>query len=153
FSVDVWTIACDDRTTTLSEVSGDKRRLLLGTARFMDRKWQRRSYALARDDFGTYFFVDRGREPDSRDFRIFVGPRGAVKLQKMKNIVYDSAGAIFTTSQGQLRLVLNDKDARWIKKGKTVGLTYLPLSKNRYLIHAELGMYTEERLGTPCDDL
>ncbi len=148
-----YTVRCDDRDTVLKPVEGDKRRLILGTGKFEGERWNRRSFSLSRDNEGTYFFVDRSRAPDSRDFRVFMGPRGALKQLKMKNIVYDSAGAIFTTDKGQLRLVLGDKDAHWVQGKKKTELIYLPLGQNRYLIYVELGVYSGERLGTPCDHM
>ena len=40
-----------------------------------------------------------------KNFRLFVGPKGAMKLQKMTNAVADTEGEIFTTKTGSLRYV------------------------------------------------
>ena len=154
FKDGVYTVLCSGRLTTLKPVPDARRRVILGTGNFFERKWNRRGFALARDETGVYFFVDRltDRE-DSRSFRVFMGPRGNMKQLKMKNVVYDSAGAIFATNKGDLRLVLNTNDAAWVEGKKRTTLIHLPLRDNRYLIYAELGVYEGETLGTPCDDL
>ena len=147
-------VRCDDRKTELKPTPPEEAQRLLASAVFRESRWQWRPYALARDDEGSYYFVDRAREPKhSRRFRLWIGPRGDLKPQKLKNIVSDSEGDIFATRSGQLRLVLNKKDAAWVSKGKRMPLVYVPVGKNLRMIYAELGVYDGERLGTPCDDL
>ena len=155
FEDNTYSIKCAERRTELKEVPADKRRVLLATATYYEPLWRRTAYALARDDRGTYYYVDRRTDmPDSRAFRVWRGPRGNMKALKMKNVVYDSAGAIFSTDKGELRLVLNtEKPAYWVQGEKQTGLISLPLWPNRYLIYAELGVYLGTRLGTPCDDM
>ena len=80
---------------------------MLEAATFYKFRWNRMAYKLARDEKGTYYFVDHLREA-KRDFHLWVGPRGAMKQQQMTNIVSDSVGDIFATKSGELRLVLND---------------------------------------------
>jgi hypothetical protein len=147
-----FTIRCDDRITVLKPVSAELSKKMVASGKFFHPLWTRRSFLLARDDRGNYYFVDRGREEASRDFRVFKGPRGKMKLMKMKNIVYDSGGAIFSTTRGDLRLIM-DKKASWVHGKKRTDLLYLPLFINRQLIYNELGPYSDKRLGTPCDDL
>ena len=45
--------------------------------------------------------------------------------------------------------------ATWAEKKKDLKLTLVPVdfNKNVAMIYNELGVYTGERLGTPCDDL
>ena len=116
--------------------------------------WQRQSHVLARDDNGVYYFVDKLREEfGGNGFRVFVGQKGSMKEMPMKNVVSDSAGEIFATTSGELKLVTNTKDkqeAYWKKGGKKEDLTLLEPSDNRYLIYSELGVYGT--LGTVCDD-
>jgi hypothetical protein len=122
------------------------------------------AYALARDDAGTYFFVDRQREPpQSKFFRLYMGKKGEMKPLKMVNVVSDSEGDIFATKTGELRLIIPkegrgglDSERRepvWIKGKKRVSLTWVPVEDNAYMIYAELGVYAGQLLGTPCDDL
>jgi hypothetical protein len=71
----------------------------------------------------------------------------------MTNVVSDSQGDIFTTKKGELRLVLGKKQSKWIAGKKETELTSLPLEDNRIMIYRDLGVYTGQRLGTPCDDM
>ena len=117
-------------------------------------RWKTQGYALARDDKGTYYYVDRMREPEgNKNFRVFIGQRGAMKPAKMKNIVSDSEGDIFYTKKGELRLVLDKSEQTWAKGKKQTKLTVLPVEDNVVLIYSELGVYTGQSLGTPCDDI
>jgi hypothetical protein len=150
-----YTLLCESRKTEfkkLPEADGQK---LLDGATFRAPLWKRRAYALARDNTGVYYYVDTLREPpDSKAFRLFKGPKGSMQEQKMTNVVSDSAGDVFATKTGSLRLVLNRSEQYWEQAGKTKAkLIDLPLEDNRGLIYNELGVYNGQRLGTPCDDL
>lgn len=149
-----WTVQCGERITELKPVDKGEAAKVVGSAQFMTVRWKRKAYALARDNSGTYYFVDRAREPeDSKDFRVFRGPKGAVKAQKMVNVVSDTEGDIFITKAGKLRLVLDKHETTWLEGGKSVKLTQLDVADNHVLIYSELGVYPGEKLGTPCDDL
>jgi hypothetical protein len=76
-----------------------------------------------------------------------------MKLAKMTNVVSDSAGDIFATKTGELRLVLNKSETMWMKGKAQTKLIFLPIDANVPMIYTELGVYTGEKLGTPCDDL
>jgi hypothetical protein len=147
-------VRCGERKTELTLVPEAEGRALIAKARFLKARWTRLPYALARDERGTYYFVDilRG-PPPARDFRLYVGPRGNLKLQRMKNVVSDSEGDIFSTLRGELRLVLGRGDAAWIRGKKRTKLLLVPVERNVPFIYSELGPYVGERLGTPCDDL
>jgi hypothetical protein len=154
-----WTMTCANRETELKPVSDAENKKILDTAKFLGVLWKRQAYALARDNLGNYFYVDRAREPEgNKNFRLFAGPKGSMKLQKMTNVVSDSGGDIFATKTGELRLVLNRGDNKgdnqWIA-GKTAPrkLVLLPVEDNVVVIYSELGVYTGQKLGTPCDDL
>jgi hypothetical protein len=159
-----YTVTCGKTTTPLTVVPEATARPLLAAAQFegSPRKWQ--AYALARNSAGVYYYVDRGyvdrrqsdsgeRPAESRNFRLFVGPKGNLKLQKMTNIVSDSEGDVFSTTTGSMRMVLGKKEPIWIQKGKTSTLLPVPVDENLAMIYTELGVYAGERLGTPCDDL
>jgi len=132
-------------------VEGDKGTAMVSAAKFHPPRWKYRAYALARDDAGTYYFVDRRRDEGSMEFRLYSGPRGAMKPLKMVNVVSDSEGDIFSTKTGELRLVLDKKESAWVQKGKRQALKSLPVEDNVALIYADLGVYTGQPLGTPCD--
>jgi hypothetical protein len=147
-------VQCGNRATALTPVEGEARGQLLDGATFHAPLWQYRAYALARDDKGTYYYVDRPREPEgNKAFRLFAGPRGSMKPLAMTNVVSDSQGDIFTTKKGELRLVLDKKRSLWIAGKKESELVSLPIEDNHIMIYTDLGVYAGQRLGTPCDDL
>ncbi len=149
-----YTVQCDERITALTPLDKDAGRQMIESAKWMTPRWKRQAYALARDTKGNYYYVDRMREPeDSKDFRIFRGPKGALKPLKMINIVSDTEGDIFVTKAGKLRLVLDKHETSWLEGKKTTKLTMLEVDDNRVLIYTDLGVYAGEPLGTPCDDL
>lgn len=149
-----YSVTCDDRHTDLTLLSAADATKLIDGATFHKPRWKHQAYSLARDTKGTYFFVDQLREPpDSRVFRVFSGQRGNMKELKMKNIVSDSEGDIFYTKKGELRLVLDKSEQTWAKGKKSTKLTVLPVEDNIQLTYSELGQYTGQSLGTPCDDI
>jgi hypothetical protein len=147
-------VQCDTRKTELQPLPDAEAAAMIGGATFQKPLWRHRAFALARDDKGTYYYVDRQREPeDSLNFRLYSGPRGSLKPLKMVNVVSDSEGQIFSTKAGDLRLVLDRKEAAWVKGKARTTLVPLPIEDNAQLIYTDLGAYTGQRLGTPCDDL
>lgn len=149
-----YTMTCQERKTELKPVPEAEAKALLDDAKFYKPRWKRQAYALARDNTGRYYFVDRAREPEgNKNFRLFVGQKGRMKAQKMTNVVSDSAGDIFATRTGELRLILNQGESLWQERGKQTRLVSLPVEDNHVMIYSELGVYTGEKLGTPCDDL
>lgn len=149
-----YTVQCDERKTELRPLAADEAAKLIAGATFRGPRWAWRAYALARDNAGTYYYVDRAREPEgNRNFRLYVGPRGGLTPQKMVNVVSDSEGDIFATRSGSLRLVLGRRESTWIAGKKETKLLSLPVEDNHVLIYGDLGVYAGERLGTPCDDL
>jgi hypothetical protein len=154
FGNDKYTVQCGSRATEFVPLAAEEQNAMLQTAVFSKAPWNRRPYALARDNKGTYYFVDRLREPpDNKAFRLFAGPRGNLRLMKMTNVVSDSQGDIFSTKKGELRLVLDLKHPIWAAGKTETDLVRLPLEGNHILIYTDLGVYAGQRLGTPCDDL
>src|SRR5208283_5929870 len=143
-------LGCGDRTTVFTPTEEEKAKAILASATFKPPRWTRRAYALARDESGTYYYVDRAREEDVLDFRLWAGPRGQLKPLKMTNVVSDSEGDIFATKSGELRLVLDKKESVWVKGKQRMPLKLLPLEDNVRLIYSDLGVYAGEPLGTPC---
>jgi hypothetical protein len=154
-----YSVQCDDRVTKLTLVPAADAKTLLGAAVFKKPRWKTMAYALARDDHGRYFYVDKPREPrDSKAFRVFMGQKNALKPLKMVNVVSDSQGDIFATRSGELRLLIPkngevQREPVWIKGKKKTALTWVPVEDNANLIYTELGVYTGQPLGTACDDL
>jgi hypothetical protein len=149
-----YSVDCGERQTELKPVPDAEAQKIIEGAKFYKTRWKRQAYALARDNTGTYYYVDRMREPEgNKNFRLFVGPKGSMKITKLVNAVSDSAGDIFATKTGELRLVMNKKETFWQKGKKKTDLIFLPIEDNAVMIYTELGVYAGEKLGTPCDDL
>jgi hypothetical protein len=145
---------CSERKTVLKPLAADEAKKLVADGKFFKSRWNHRAYALARDDKGSYYYVDRQREPEeSKNFRLWAGPKGAMKPQKMTNVVSDSEGDIFSTKTGQLRLLIGKQETTWIRADKPKKLKWVPVDDNHVMIYTDLGVYTGEPLGTPCDDL
>jgi hypothetical protein len=149
----VYTLACGERLTAFKPTPDEQTKLILSSATFKPPRWKRRAYALARDESGTYYYVDRARDENLKDFRLWAGQRGQLKPLPMTNVVSDSEGDIFATRSGELRMVLDKHESFWVKGKARSPLKMLPLDDNVRLIYLDLGVYAGEPLGTPCDVL
>jgi len=149
-----YTLTCSTRETAFQPLPDAQSAALIASARFHRPMWKRQSYWLARDAKGRFYFLDRMREPEGNtDFRLFIGPKGNLKLQPMTKVVSNAKGDIFSTKAGELRLVSSSAEGSW-RKGRTrTPLTPVPIEDNHVLVYTDLGVYTGEKLGTPCDDL
>jgi hypothetical protein len=149
-------VGCGEKKTEFRQIAGTEESKLLDSPIWKKVKWRHVAYSLARDDEGRYYYVDQQREPaNSKIFRVWIGPKGNLELQKMKNVVSDSGGDIFVTENGDLRLVLDKtpREIEWVQKQAKTVLKHLDVEANLVLIYSELGVYANETLGTPCDDL
>jgi hypothetical protein len=147
-------VRCGDRVTKLNIVDADKARNMLKAASFEPSPMQYKPYALVRDEMGVYYYVDRGTTSQNQgSFRLYKGPKGDLKRQQMTNIVSDSEGDIFATKNGSLRLILDRGESTWVEESKRTKLTIVPVEQNMPLIFNDLGVYTGQPLGTPCDHL
>lgn len=149
-------LRCGTRKVDLKLLpAADGKKLATGAA-FHKSPRTREAYALARDDHGTYYYVDHGNTAETKNsFRVYVGKKGALKLQKMKDIASDSEGEVYSTVTGDLRLITSrqKQEFTWIQGGKETHLVALPIQQNAELIYTTLGVYTGQRFGTPCDDM
>ncbi len=148
-----WKLQCGSDNSPLERIIGPERDRILKNATFeKESKWKREPYVLARDTLGIYYYVDRyRREYGGRRYRVFVGRRGALKLSKLKGVVEDSEGTVFSTIKGDLRLIVNPKtSAIWIRGKKRTELTFVEPTRNMQLIYDELGVYFGEELGHIC---
>lgn len=149
-------VRCGERVAALTQLSAGDARAFAAKARLEPPRFQRRAHRLARDDRGTYYYVDRLRDAaGGKGFRVFKGQRGAMKKLKMLNIVQDSVGEIFATRSGNLRLVVDRRGegSTWIKGRKHIPLTQVPITRNLQLIYVGMGVYDGVSFGTPCDDV
>jgi hypothetical protein len=140
----------------LTQITGDKATEILDKWKFLTTSMIRRSYFLARDDRGVYYYVDVLRPIyGGSGHRVFVGKKGALKQMALTDVTSDSAGDVFSTKTGDLRLVKTDtKDtptAQWIRGEKKSELIYLDLYMNQPLIFRDLGLYKIP--GTVCGNI
>jgi hypothetical protein len=155
FRANKWNLDCGRNKQPLEELEGAERKAILDAATLKtEPKWKRTPYFLSRDTHGTYYFVDRYKHDlGGKRYRVFMGRRGQLKLTKLKRLVEDSEGTLFSTAKGDLRLVVNrgTKSATWIRGKKQTQLTPVGIHQNRKLIYDELGVYLGEDLGLACE--
>jgi hypothetical protein len=149
FDGKAYLLKCGERSTALTPLPADKQKAARAAKREPAPE-PYKPYALARDDRGTYYYVDRAGE---KRFRVFSGPKGSLKKLRMTNVVSDSEGDLFATTSGDLRLLIDKKEVTWIEPTTRRKLTLVPTEDNLPMIYTELGVYSGEKLGTPCDDL
>jgi hypothetical protein len=157
-----YSVTCAKKTTNLTAVPAAEAKKLLASAVFMPPTWTRIPEKLLRDDTGVYYLVDRFRTEDPysderRDFRVFSGPKGNMKQLPLKDVVDDAQGMILSTKNGNLRLITTTDgklDGKWIQGNKTTVLLEVPLDNynTSRMVYMDLGPYSGQRLGTPCDD-
>jgi hypothetical protein len=145
-----------DNQTPLTEAPIDKAKTILDKAAFMTSAIIRRPHLLARDDAGVYYYVDVIRKDyGGKGYRVFVGKKGQMKQRPLTDIATDSAGDVFGTKTGDLRIVREvdseKTNVTWVKGEKRVALYFLDPEANSVLIFKELGVYGF--VGTICDHL
>jgi|GEM_PF-1263399 len=159
----VITLHCGKRKTKLTLIEGDRRRRILHASKFYTPKWQRRADALARDNLAKYYYVDRlNKKAGGQGYRLFIGPKGALKRVGLRDVAQDSEGSVFATRKGSLvlsrstfkqgRYWRTKYEIKWVsRRGKVRKLKWIPPNMNQVLIYRDLGVYTGKRFGTPCD--
>lgn len=150
--------SCDGADdAVLTEVTGDKAKAILAKAKLFSPAMVRRPVMLARDDRGVYYFVDHlSKLHGGKGYRVFVGKKGAMKQLPLTDVASDSAGNVFSTKTGDLRLVRNagnggEMQTYWVKGGKKIELVSLSVEVNSPLVFKELGIY--KFMGTICDNI
>lgn len=149
--------ACRDQDQAgLTELSGEKAKAILDRTAFVTSGIVRVPHLLARDDSGVYYYVDRiAKIYGGKGYRVFVGKKGAMKQMPLTDVASDSAGEVFSTKSGDLRLVRQSDKAKeamtWVKGEKRSELVFLDTSTNSAVIFKDLGLYTF--LGTYCDNI
>ena len=72
----------------------------------------------------------------------------------MTNVVCDSEGDIFSTKTGDAAAGARSSNETPGSRARSARRSVnLPVEDNHILIYTDLGVYTGQRLGTPCDDL
>ncbi len=138
----------------LTRLEGDAADAALAKVQLLTQALVRRPHLLARDDRGTYYYVDRlAQAHGGKGFRVFAGKRGAMKQMPLVDVASDSAGDVFATKRGELRLVRTstslETSATWIRGRAKTALVTLDVDGNSPLIFNELGIY--RFIGTICD--
>lgn len=148
----------DSLTSDLTEVTGDKAKAIIDKSVFLSSALIRRPHMVARDDAGIYYYVDVIRqEYGGKGYRVFVGKKGAMKQRPLVDIATDTAGDVFATKTGDLRIVRevaddsNKQAIVWVKGNKRTTLSRLDPDANSVLIYKELGIYTF--IGSICESL
>ena len=144
-----------ENKTGLTLVTGDKAKAVLDKDQFLTTAVLRLPHAFFRDDKGTYYYIDMLRQQyGGKGYRVFVGKKGAMKQLPLADVAADSAGEVFSTKSGDLRLVFSGsqpKSGVWIKGEKKTELIVLDTDGDSPVIFKELGVYGF--LGTICDDI
>jgi hypothetical protein len=148
----------EDNSVGLSELATDKAKGVLDKGPFMSSAIIRRPYMLARDDAAVYYYVDAIRnEYGGNGYRVFIGKKGAMKQKPLTDIASDTAGDVFATKSGDIRIVRDtvDNSAKsniaWVKGGKKSALVSLDTDANSVLIYKDLGIYSF--IGSICENL
>ena len=137
----------NDSKIPLTEITGDKAKQILDKGVFQTSAMLRHGYLLARDDAGVYYYVDVLRQQyGGKGYRVFVGKKGAMKQKPLTDVASDTAGDVFSTKTGDLRIVRDAGDdgkstVTWVKGEKRQQLFTLDLDANSALIFKDLGVY------------
>lgn len=149
---------CDGKDdAVLTQVTGERARAILDKHQLVSTALVRRPYLLGRDDAGVYYYVDViAKQYGGKGYRVFVGKKGAMKELPLTDVASDSAGDVFATRSGDLRLVGgrgggSATRVTWVRGGKRSELVWLDLDVNSRLIFRDLGIY--KFTGTICDNI
>ena len=149
-------ISCGPKAErALALLPADQAKGFIARATFLPPLWQRSSHFIARDDDGTYYFVDELRDDFGGGMpRFFMGKKaGQMKEAPLTNVVSDPAGEIFATQDGSLKTfgATANKPPVWRHGDKLTELTVLDLTEpaTRLIIYRDFAIYGA--LGTPCD--
>lgn len=144
-----------DAPVPLTELLGAQVTAQLAKVKLFSSAMIHVAYRLARDDRGVYYYLDRLSSVYGDDgFRLFVGKRGAMRNVPLTDVAQDTAGEVFNTKTGDLRLVRSveagAQTLEWVRGSKRTKLVDVDVNDNSPLIYADLGVYTF--IGTLCDN-
>lgn len=147
-----YTLQCGDQAIALTPVPPAEAKPVLAKAPLYQPRWRRYAVAIARDDEGSYWFVDKPREPeDSTEFRLFVGRKNKLTRVEVEEFIGDEGGELFLTPSGKLRIDRRARKAEWVENGVRSPLVYLEVEDQAAFIYGALGVYRGEKFGSACD--
>lgn len=153
-------LTCGDREVPLRRLPPRLAGAVLGRGQLLAARWRRYPHFLARDEQGTYYYVDGARGADGRpaakpDYRLYSGRKGAMARLQLEDSVLDRMGATFVGADGRLVFSREEEGRRlkaeWVSGSARTALVALDPPTEGPLIYGELGVYAGEPLGTPCD--
>jgi hypothetical protein len=153
-------LTCGDRSIALRVVPPGELAGLTRASRFLAPRWRRIPLVLARDDGGTYYYVDGAGGADGLAVRgkpghqLYVGRKGKLARLELTETVTDVGGQLFISPAGRLELKRRGTgpvQAAWLVGKARTPLTWLDPADHGPFIHSELGVYGGDPLGTPCD--
>ncbi|MEM6733494.1 MAG: hypothetical protein AAF658_18185 [Myxococcota bacterium] len=151
-------LICGKKSIPFSPLSEAEAKKLRGEARVFNPRWHRYPVVLARDNRGTYYFVDQVRNEDEityevEDYRLFVGRKGRVELLDLEDAIVDRAGQVFLTKRGRLVVEFNGKEKKvqWFIGDNVVELVDVELWSAAKMVYTRLGSYAGQPIGTACD--
>jgi hypothetical protein len=159
FDAGEFVVTCGKRKTSLKPVAASDAAKLVANAALEEPVRPRYVTYFGRDtEDTTYYLVDRPwtptEVPDSRDYRLFIGKRGAMHQVAIKDQAVDSAGVLVITTLGKLRYTQKTQTLEWLPAaGKPREIAQIASGADSDLLYNQLGVYTGVRFGTPCDDL
>ncbi len=145
----VYQRSCGEKAEAeLTQVTGDKAKAIIDKSQFLTTSFVYKPHMLARDDRGVYYYVDVLRNIyGGNGHRVFVGKKGALKQMPLVDVASDTAGDVFSTKNGDLRLVRTVEQskekttAQWIRGEKKSELIFLDTYMNQPVIYRDLGIY------------
>ncbi len=153
-------LTCGERSIPLRTIPSKELAPLIKGSRFLAPRWRRIPLALARDDGGTYYYVDGARGADGAavparpGYQLYVGRKGKLARLELAETLTDVGGQLFISPAGRLQVKRSGTgtvEAAWLVGKARTPLTWLEPSDHGRLIHSELGVYGEQPFGTPCD--
>jgi hypothetical protein len=148
-------VSCGEKTVALTPVASAEAAAIVAGAKFFKPRWQRRVHALAHDDSGTYYVVDRAREPaDSQDYRLYVGKKKKLEHLPLSDAIVDHRAASFVAVPGTLSFAREADGTQktfWVRGEQRAPLTAMDVEMSARLVYTDLGVYAEQALGTLCD--
>lgn len=153
-------VRCGGSEAALKPLPRAEASKILTGATFYKPRWLREAHALAGDDEGNLFYVDRarggaGRAGRGADYRLFAGPKGALTHQEIVDIAGGGGDSlILITASGRLKLgraADGRSTAEWTAGDGRRVLRVLDVSRDGALVHRDPGVYGGEPVGTPCD--